>query len=75
MTVTFVGTPDGDMECFMWSDVPVDERAANCSSHDFDVEHGERLDVLYPNDVMDALGCEGGKKYRFTITAEPVTGD
>ena len=72
--VTFVGTPSGDCECFCWDDVPIVQRAGLCATHTLDVEHGERLDRVYPGDVMEALGCRHGVRYRFTVSAELIEG-
>jgi hypothetical protein len=60
------------MECFCWDDVPIVQRAGLVETHEFDMEHGERLDRMYPGDVFRHLGCEQGKRYRFTVSVEAV---
>jgi hypothetical protein len=40
---------------------------------EFDADAVERtMEMLYPNDVMQALAVERDKKYKFTITAEEI---
>lgn len=70
-SVTFIGRISGDMECFCWDDVPIVQRAGLVKTHTFDLDNGERLDRMYPNDVFDHLGCKD-KRYRFTISVEEI---
>ena len=40
---------------------------------EFDVNAVERtMEMLYPGDVMQILGVERDKKYKFTVTAEEI---
>jgi len=50
-SVAFEGRASGDMECFVWDDVPKAQRLAiNDDEDEF-----EKLDRLYPNDVVRAI--------------------
>jgi len=72
--ILFTGCLSGDMECFCWDSVPESERKSIVGnrSHSIDEEFGDRLDRLYPEDVFRKLGLDKNKKYRFTISVEPV---
>jgi hypothetical protein len=72
MKVVFVGKVGGDGECFRWEGVPIVQRSGLVLHHQFDLEHGERLDTVYPGDVFDTLGCYDGRKYRFIISVEEI---
>lgn len=74
-SATFVGVQSGDCECFCWDDVPQDECDKIRQEPEWiksDPELRERDGRLYPGDVLRFLGCEDGKRYRFTITVEAV---
>ena len=72
-SATFSGELSGDMECFCWDGVPEQECETIKNEQQWikdDHELRERGDRLYPGDVLRFLGCEQGKRYKFTITVE-----
>ena len=73
VSATFSGEISGDMACFCWDGVPEQECAIIKGTPQWisdDPYLRERGDRLYPGDVLRFLGCEQGKRYRFTITVE-----
>jgi hypothetical protein len=84
--IIFSGQLSGDGECFCWSHVPEADVRAIMGEIDYELELevtnecledvGQptltKLEKLYPTDVLKAAGAEHGKKYQFTITAEPI---
>ncbi len=65
--ITFDGVPDGDGECFHWSGVDAEDCAD--LGQDPEISGPGRLT---PNDLMGALGCEYGKRYRFVLSVSPM---
>lgn len=61
-SVTFEGIISGDMECFCWDEV------TGCPENlcDFMLR-------AYPMAVFWHLGCEDGKRYRFTVSVEEIS--
>jgi hypothetical protein len=73
-SISFVGSPSGDMECFCWNNVPEDQRESIVGKiiHKIDKFTDCHLDVIYPGDLTRKLRCKEGKKYLFTLTAEHI---
>ena len=73
-SISFIGRQSGDCECFCWDGVPIDQRKSIVGQvvHAMDVQMGDPMDRIYPDDIMRKLrvGCK--KKYKITITVEPL---
>ena len=72
-SVTFDGKISGDMECFCWDDVPTELAEKIVADPEWvDEDSRQRPGRVYPNNVLSYLGVEPGKRYKFTVTAEPI---
>ena len=73
----FVDVPEEDMRAILGNEqyeanLKVEQDiAAACQEDDPDFVPTETND-LYPDELLAALGCEDGKRYRFTVTAEEL---
>lgn len=73
-SVSFDAIATGDCECFVW-ETSEKQRAAIVASHQLDKELGDRLDRVYPEEILNHLGAEPGKPYRFTVAIEELDQD
>ncbi len=73
-SISFIGRQSGDMECFCWDDVPENQRKNIVGQriHAIDKEMGDRLDRLYPSDIMNKLKVGHKKPYLITVIVESL---
>lgn len=76
-SATFVGVISGDCECFCWDEVPEPDCQLINPEPEWIRNDPELRELgvpgrVYPNDICSFLGCEQGKRYKFTITVESV---
>ena len=76
-SASFVGVVSGDSECFCWDQVPATDCELLNPKPDWIKNDPELLELetpgrLYPGDVCRFLGCEQGRRYKFTVIAEAV---
>ena len=90
-SISFVGIPGGDGECFIWSGLSKEDKIniIGQDNYDYDLKWetefykeykpetfedsvSERMGRIYPSEVLESLGAEDGKKYRFVISVEEV---
>lgn len=88
MKVSFIGTIGGDGECFRWEGLSQTDKMevigkanylqdrqleAECLE-DHDEKHIDYImSNLYPGELVSALGCEPGKRYKFTLVVEELS--
>lgn len=73
-SITFIGTPSGDGECFCWevSQETFKEITGEKPDKYDSILHNHTPDSkrawLYPDQIIDALKCDRDSKMKFTIT-------
>lgn len=68
ITMSFTGVVSGDGECFAWDDVQTESPELMDQMKENDRPKGR----LYPNDLCWAAGIEDPRRYRYTVTVEPI---